>query len=231
MNQLNTLYMELHNKGVVSNKKEFAEWLGIKPGNLHLYMNDEIRLSINDKNYKKIAEAGISINWLLTGEGEMFQHEKETLPESVPQKIPLLRQTVSCGPGQDWETGDNVETYIEPLGLITRGKQLYAFRSRGLSMAGVGIQDGDILIFDGGRDQSLQDDIYVFGYNGEAFCKLLRFDSLAQKIHIYSVPNKDMDKAELVKTLDSSAEGFSIFGRVLCWIHENHLTWRRQPIL
>ena len=207
MNQLNTLYMELHNKGVVSNKKEFAEWLGIKPGNLHLYMNDEIRLSINDKNYKKIAEAGISINWLLTGEGEMFQREKEILPESVPQKIPLLRQTVSCGPGQDWETGDNVEAYIEPLGLLTEGKKLYAFRSR------------------------LQDDIYVFGYNGEAFCKLLRFDSLAQKIHIYSVPNKDMDKAELVKTLDSSAEGFSIFGRVLCWIHENRLTWRRQPIL
>ena len=165
-------------------------------------------------------------DWLLTGEGEMYRKKKENLPESVPQKIPLLRQTVSCGPGQDWESGDNVESYIEPLGLVTRGKQLCAFRSRGLSMAGVGIQDGDILIFDGGRDQSLQDDIYVFGYNGEAFCKLLRFDIFAEKIHVYSVPNKDMDKAELLKTLDSSTEGFQIFGRVLCWIHENHLMWR-----
>ena len=115
---------------------------------------------------------------------------------------------------------------IEPLGLVTAGKQLYAFRSRGISMAGVGIQDGDILIFDGDKSQSLQDDIYVFGYNGEAFCKLLRFDIFAEKIHVYSVPNKDMDKAELLKTLDSSAEGFRIFGRVLCWIHENHLMWR-----
>ena len=226
MNQLNTLYMELHNKGVVSNKKEFAEWLGIKPGNLHLYMNDEIRLSINDKNYKKIAEAGISINWLLTGEGEMFQREKENLPESGPHKIPLLRQTVSCGPGQDWETGDNVESYIEPLGLITRGKQLYAFRSRGISMAGVGIQDGDILIFNADKSQELQDDVYIFGYNGEAFCKLLRFDSFAGKIHVYSVPNKDLDRAELLRTLDSSADSFRIFGRVLCWIHENHIMWR-----
>lgn len=175
---------------------------------------------------KLIDKFQLNPDWLLTGEGEMYREKKEILPESVPQKIPLLRQTVSCGPGQDWDTGDNVEAYIEPLGLLTEGKKLYAFRSRGISMAGVGIQDGDILIFDGGRDQSLQDDIYVFGYNGEAFCKLLRFDSLAQKIHIYSVPNKDMDKAELVKTLDSSAEGFSIFGRVLCWIHENHLMWR-----
>lgn len=175
---------------------------------------------------KLIDRFQLNPDWLLTGEGEMFQQEKENLPASAPEKIPLLRQTVSCGPGQDWDSEDNVEAYIEPLGLVTAGKQLYAFRSRGISMAGVGIQDGDILIFDGGKSQSLQDDIYVFGYNGEAFCKLLRFDIFAEKIHVYSVPNKDMDKAELLKTLDSSTEGFQIFGRVLCWIHENHLMWR-----
>lgn len=156
----------------------------------------------------------------------MYRKKKENLPESVPQKIPLLRQTVSCGPGQDWDSGDNVESYVEPLGLITTGKQLYAFRSRGISMIGAGIQDGDILIFDGTKNQQLQDDIYVFGYNGEAFCKFLRFDSFAGKIHVYSVHSKDLDKAELLRTLDSSTEGFQIFGRVLCWIHENHLMWR-----
>lgn len=93
-------------------------------------------------------------------------------------------------------------------------------------MIGAGIQDGDILIFDGAKNQQLQDDIYVFGYNGEAFCKFLRFDSFAGKIHVYSVHSKDLDKAELLRTLDSSTEGFQIFGRVLCWIHENHLMWR-----
>ena len=179
---------------------------------------DEVKL--------KLKEMKINLDWLLTGEGEMFQNEKETLPESVPQKIPLLRQTVSCGPGQDWESGDNVESYIEPLGLVTRGKQLCAFRSRGISMAGVGIQDGDILIFNADKSQELQDDVYIFGYNGEAFCKLLRFDSFSKKIHVYSVPNKDLDRAELLRTLDSSTEEFQIFGRVLCWIHENHLMWR-----
>ena len=175
---------------------------------------------------KLIDKFQLNPDWLLTGEGEMFQHEKENLPESVPQKIPLLRQTVSCGPGQDWDSGDNVETYIEPLGLVTTGKKLYAFRSRGISMIGAGIQDGDILIFDGTKNQQLQDDIYVFGYNGEAFCKFLRFDSFAGKIHVYSVHSKDLDKAELLRTLDSSTEGFQIFGRVLCWIHENHIMWR-----
>ena len=171
----------------------------------------------------------VSTDWLLTGEGEMFRGETkdvEYMPVAESSKIPLLRQTVSCGPGQEWETGDNVESYIEPLGLVTDKKQLCAFRSRGVSMIGAGIQDGDILIFDGDRNQSLHDDIYVFGFNGEAFCKFLRFDVFAGKIHIYSVHQKDLDKAELIKTVDSSTDGFQIFGRVLCWIHENRLMWR-----
>ena len=168
---------------------------------------------------------GVNPSWLLTGEGEMFTSQ-ETLPAGKTKSIPLLRQTVSCGPGQDWQDADNVESYIEPLSLAACGKELYAFRSRGISMVGTGIQDGDILIFDGARDQQLQDDIYVFGYNGEAFCKFLRFDLFSGKIHIYSVQNKDLDKAELLRTLDSATEGFQIFGRVLCWIHENRLMWR-----
>ena len=176
-----------------------------------------------------VENLGIDANWLLTGEGEMFRGETrnvEYMPVAESSKIPLLRQTVSCGPGQEWETGDNVESYIEPLGLVTDKKHLCAFRSRGVSMIGAGIQDGDILIFDGAKNQSLHDDIYVFGFNGEVFCKFLRFDVFAGKIHIYSVHQKDLDKAELIKTLDSSTDGFQIFGRVLCWIHENRLMWR-----
>lgn len=176
-----------------------------------------------------VENLGIDANWLLTGEGEMFRGETrnvEYMPVAESSKIPLLRQTVSCGPGQEWETGDNVESYIEPLGLVTDKKHLCAFRSRGVSMIGAGIQDGDILIFDGDKNQSLHDDIYVFGFNGEVFCKFLRFDVFAGKIHIYSAHHKDLDKAELIKTLDSSTDGFQIFGRVICWIHENRLMWR-----
>lgn len=172
-----------------------------------------------------VSSIGVNPSWLLTGEGEMFTSQ-ETLPAVKTKSIPLLRQTVSCGPGQDWQDADNVESYIEPISLAACGKELYAFRSRGISMVGTGIQDGDILIFDGARDQQLQDDIYVFGYNGEAFCKFLRFDQFSGKTYIYSVQNKDLDKAELMRTLDSAAEGFQIFGRVLCWIHENRLMWR-----
>jgi hypothetical protein len=45
------------------------------------------------------------------------------------------------------------------------------------------------------------------------------------KIKIYSVRIIDLDKAELMVTLDSedtsTADRFTIFGRVLYWVHPN----------
>ena len=209
-------------------QKDLADSLGIQKSVVSEIESGKRELSKNVM-IALMNKFNVSTDWLLTGEGEMFRGETrnvEYMPVAESSKIPLLRQTVSCGPGQEWETGDNVESYIEPLGLVTDKKQLCAFRSRGVSMIGAGIQDGDILIFDGDRNQSLHDDIYVFGFNGEAFCKFLRFDVFAGKIHIYSVHQKDLDKAELIKTVDSSTDGFQIFGRVICWIHENRLMWR-----
>lgn len=209
-------------------QKDLADSLGIQKSVVSEIESGKRELSKNVM-IALMNKFNVSTDWLLTGEGEMFRGETrnvEYMPVAESSKIPLLRQTVSCGPGQEWETGDNVESYIEPLGLVTDKKQLCAFRSRGVSMIGAGIQDGDILIFDGAKNQSLHDDIYVFGFNGEAYCKFLRFDVFAGKIHIYSVHQKDLDKAELIKTLDSSTDGFQIFGRVICWIHENRLMWR-----
>ena len=224
-NRLQELYNKMIQKGLVINKRDFSEKLNIKYGNLSKYLTSQVNLSIDNNNFTNFEKMGVNIKWLLTGEGEMFTTQ-ETLPAAKQKKIPLLRQTVSCGPGQDWQDADNVDSYIEPLSLASHGKELYAFRSRGISMEGTGIQDGDILIFDGAKDQPLQDDIYVFGYNGEAFCKLLRFDFFSGKTHVYSVRDTDLKKAELLRTLDSTTEGFQIFGRVLCWIHENRLMWR-----
>lgn len=209
-------------------QKDLADSLGIQKSVVSEIESGKRELSKNVM-IALMNKFNVSTDWLLTGEGEMFRGETkdvEYMPVAESSKIPLLRQTVSCGPGQEWETGDNVESYIEPLGLVTDKKQLCAFRSRGVSMIGAGIQDGDILIFDGAKNQSLHDDIYVFGFNGEAFCKFLRFDVFAGKIHIYSVHQKDLDKSELIKTVDSSTDGFQIFGRVICWIHENRLMWR-----
>ena len=227
--RLKAVFDTLQKRGLISTKKEFCDLLGIDYGSLGKYLSGKVKLVINETNINRYKQAGISVDWLLTGEGEMFRgdaQEKKALAASQAAKIPLLRQSVSCGPGQEWEGEDNVEAYIEPLGLAAAGKSLYAFRSRGVSMIGVGIQDGDILIFDGAKDQALSDDLYVFGFNGEAYCKLLRFDRLEEQIRIFSAPVEDLQKIELVKSVKSGDEGFQIFGRVLCWIHENRLMWR-----
>ena len=172
-----------------------------------------------------VKKFGIDANWLLTGEGEMFKQGKEAesaVAVSTP-KIPILRQKVSCGPGQGWESEDNIESYIEPLSPLPclSGRNVYAFRASGVSMIGLGIQDGDVVFFDGSSDQRARDGIYVFGFAGDAYCKLLRFEPLENKVMVYSVQKPDLREAELVRTIDADSEEFHIFGRVLAWLHEN----------
>lgn len=178
-----------------------------------------------------VAEFGVSADWLLTGEGEMFR-ENHTLPASSA-KIPVLRQRVSCGPGQEWQDEDIVDGYIEPFGAFPslRNAKLYAFRVSGTSMVGAGINDGDIVLFDAASgEETARDDLYVFAFGGAVYCKLLKFEPLERKIRIYSLHSPELDKAELVKELSaedpSTIEDFHLFGRVLAWLHENRLMWR-----
>ncbi|WP_318713538.1 S24 family peptidase [Treponema sp.] len=169
----------------------------------------------------------INAEWLLTGEGEMFSRQGEEVP-AVQDRIPILRQSVSCGPGQSWEEADIVEGYMEPLSLVpsARGRKVYAFRVRGTSMVGAGIDDGDTIIFDGGSGSDFSDDIYVFALDGSVYCKLVKFDEISRRISIWSV-HGEMKDAELLRTLDAdspeTADTFHIFGRVLAWVRENRV--------
>lgn len=178
------------------------------------------------KNLMKslVKKIGIDANWLLTGEGEMFSGSREAEKAVAPcKKIPVLSQKVSCGPGQTWESESNIESYIEPLSPLPclAGKSICAFRASGVSMIGIGIQDGDVVFFDGSSDQRTRDGIYVFGFAGDAYCKLLRFEPLENKVMVYSVQKQDLREAELIRTIDADSEEFHIFGRVLAWLHEN----------
>lgn len=208
------------------NDSSFARELGFPQTTISNMLNrnsdpkSELLLAI-------VKKWGVSTDWLLTGEGEMFRGETKEVSQTYA-KIPLLRQRVSCGPGKNWEESDAVETYIEPLCLIPsfRNKNIYAFRAEGLSMVGAGIHDGDIVLFDAGSNAP-EDDIYVFAWEGNVFCKLLKFNEFEHIINVYSVHTKEIDKAELLKKLDMDnpevIDNFRLFGRVLGWIHENRL--------
>ena len=167
----------------------------------------------------------VNAHWLLTGEGEMFtKTESEKTPCVKDVMVPVLSQKASCGPGIEWNSEQNITEYISlaTLSPALSGK-VYGFRVAGTSMLGAGIKDGDIVIFDASPDQNLTDGIYVFSLDGDAYCKRLEFDRLANRIKIYSVRVADLEKAELLRTLDSTDEGFAerfqLFGKVFSWVH------------
>lgn len=167
----------------------------------------------------------VNAHWLLTGEGEMFtKTESGKTPCVKDVMVPVLSQKASCGPGVEWNSEQNITEYISlaTLSPALSGK-VYGFRVVGTSMLGAGIKDGDIVIFDASPDQNLTDGIYVFSLDGDAYCKRLEFDRLANRIKIYSVRVADLEKAELLRTLDSTDEGFAerfqLFGKVFSWVH------------
>lgn len=225
MTRLEILYNEMLKRKLISSKKDFSKKFGFAYANLSRYLSGTLKTTIDSDNYRNFADAGININWLLTGEGNMFLDKTENNLSNIHVKIPLLAQRVSCGPGQSWEQGDNIECYIEPLALIPalKGKDIYAFKAKGISMLGVGIQNGDILFFDAYKGQVVSDGIYVFALFGDVFCKLLRFEKIEKKVMIYSVPNKELTEAELIRTITIGNDDFHLLGRVLAWMHEDKL--------
>lgn len=178
---------------------------------------------------QKIIELfSVNAHWLLTGEGEMFKTGTSIVAEKksgIEERIPILSQKVSCGPGQVWEHEDNIVEYLDVRALspVLHSRNVYGFRAIGTSMLGAGIRDGDIVLFNADKDSPVTDGIYVFGLDGDTYCKRLEFDRLANRIKIFSVRVADLEKAELLKTLDSTDEGFNerfrLFGKVFSWIH------------
>ncbi|MBQ9623759.1 MAG: hypothetical protein IJP90_15025 [Treponema sp.] len=243
MTRLEQLYEEMSNRKLISSKKEFAEKFGFDAGNLARYLNGHLKTTLDGDNYRKFLDAGINVEWLLTGEGEMFlpvfyPERVKMLSEKIDadiqkkndeiakkERIPILSQKVSCGPGQSWEHEDNIVEYLDVRSLspVLNSKNVYGFRAIGTSMLGAGIRDGDIVLFNADKDCPPTDGIYVFGLDGDTYCKRLEFDRLANRIKIYSVRVADLEKAELLKTLDSTdeefAERFKMFGKVFSWIH------------
>ena len=205
-------------------QQEFAAFMEVSSSSIANIENGTREIS--KAMMKSIVEkCGVNAHWLLTGEGEMFtKTESEKVPCVKDEMVPVLSQKASCGPGVEWNSEQNITEYISLASLspALSGK-VYGFRVAGTSMLGAGIKDGDIVIFDASPDQNLTDGIYVFSLDGDAYCKRLEFDRLANRIKIYSVRVADLEKAELLRTLDSTDEGFAerfqLFGKVFSWVH------------
>lgn len=128
---------------------------------------DEVKL--------KLKEMKINLDWLLTGEGEMFSTPKEPLHSPIKtmaespngQIIPYLDQPVSAGFGEELLNDEGKNRYI-CIPDTAGKKDLKALRVKGDSMDPT-LKDGDIVVCDtGGWDG---DGVYVIKTHEFAFVK------------------------------------------------------------
>ncbi len=70
------------------NATKFSEQSGITYRSLQNYLRNE--REPNSEAYLKLAQMGININWLLTGQGEMFIGNQVTEQALNPQETALL---------------------------------------------------------------------------------------------------------------------------------------------
>ena len=122
MTRLESLYEEMAKRKMVASKKEFAEKLGFAYANLARYLSGQLKTTIDAENYRKFAELGINIDWLLTGEGEMFI--TDVAAASPLQIIPAEGEETACIPFYDIDVMAHIAESLDlkeetPAGVLS----------------------------------------------------------------------------------------------------------------
>jgi len=212
----------------------FAKQIGLNQSTLSNFFQRDV-IPRSDVVAKITSVFDVNSNWILTGEGDMFHGTSPLVPaqQEATRKVPLIRQKASAGPGAEWNSGDNVEAYLDPLDLLPSLAHLKpgAFRVAGSSMAGAGISDGDVVLFDPDGNGYYPDDFYVFALDGDVYVKHIVFEPLTGRADIFSVFEHEGQR--LLKSLDLRDEAtlarFRMIGRVVAWLHDNTIRRKSYP--
>jgi len=186
--------------------------------------------AVPDELKVQLAKLGYNIHWLVTGEGDMQQLSREILErhyydlDAIPEEemdavrrkvdIPILKQRLSAGPGQEWADDDFRD---EKIPVLARMLQIYDIRNifaaevRGDSMEGVNLFNEDIALFVKGRVDG--DGLYAFSVGGEVYVKRLQFNPFTNKVQIISENPK-------YKPWEVDASEVNLLGKVIGWMHK-----------
>lgn len=199
--------------------------------------------SIPDSLKQELSQFGINMNWLINGIGNMYindsQNDQSIRPEqkhiiepteawidpkgqittiSVSKdsfSVPILKNKVSAGPGEEWDLEDFSEERLPILKRFVRRfpkEKLFSAEVRGDSMTGVQLFDGDLVVFVHNLIEG--DGIYVISVDGELLVKRLEFDHFDKKLII-----KSENPRYEVKVVDP--ERAQILGKVVGWLHHH----------
>ena len=203
-------------------QKDFAKRLGILPATYSNYENEKRKLSpeLLEKLYN---EFNVNLNWLITGQGNMFNDELETLehPEEELVKLPFHKDSlVSAGFGIENTIDETINiAFSKPLLRIAFkidvNRGLYLLPVYGNSMTPTIPENAIVLVVDYKVEGILREgSIYVVKYDGEEFIKRVFKDPVNQKIKLIS----DNEEYPPIEVSGEDSNRFKILGRVVGYI-------------
>lgn len=88
------LILALENKGVIRNQQDLADRMGYPKATMSSIVSGRLPLSAISRDKLKQVYAGINLDWLTNGTGEMFSSEQ--CPQSISQHNVLGTNAVHC---------------------------------------------------------------------------------------------------------------------------------------
>ena len=144
---------------------EMGDMLDIPQSNLYRYESDVSKLTT--EKLEKIHQLGVNVNWLITGEGEMFRNNNpstNTLIEDLSViKIPMIDVKASAGQGMVNYIEDIKDFISLPENILpayTNKKNLAIIEIMGDSMEPT-IKNGEIVILDTGVQEIRSGSVYL----------------------------------------------------------------------
>jgi phage repressor protein C with HTH and peptisase S24 domain len=200
-------------------KKAFAESLGIHPvvsGDIELAKRDPSR----DVLVRLARVYGIDSTWLLTGErADRIDGSAgdTTASDSDVVYVDCMRQEAAAGRGAeiaDWTEAVRIpvlRSFVAPR----KPDSVRAVEVRGDSMTGIGLDDGDIVLFCP-QEQS-GDGVHVVSIGTQLLVKRIHFDPAGKRIHVLSENSRYAPRVLEGPEL----EDFRMEGRVVGWMHRH----------
>lgn len=194
-------------------KRAFAESLGIHPvvsGDIELGKRDPSR----DVLVRLARAYNVDITWLLTGDSPNRADAPSDDGGSIV-RVDFVRQEAAAGRGVE------IEEYAERAQLPVlrsfiaprKPERVRAVEVRGDSMTGIGLDDGDVVLF--APDERTGDGVHVVSIASRLLVKRIQFDPSARSVRVISenaaYPARVLSGPEL--------EDFRVEGRVIGWMH------------
>lgn len=173
---------------------------------------------------KIVDEFSVSANWLLTGDGEMYESKEVATKEQIAN-IPIIKNKIEKSQEIVLNNKEIIDGHISLSAMFPVPKEnLAAFIMNDNSMSGAGFLMQDILFIDT-RSCGLDDDAYLFVQNEKVYCRLFLFEEISNTVRICAMHTPDIrDVSVLDKIKIPEMENkYKIIGKVLAFLRKNSL--------